>query len=246
MEKRRFRTWSRREKLASETYSKHAGLLLCLVHLSDKNPAELTRELELAIAGGYSRDLPDQLIRWTADQAFNGSHFREAAKFYDLIADGENPELAPKEVWRFLGKARIKSNDPSGALIAIDHSLKADSESGWQADGLLDRGQALSMLERYDEAMEAIEAALAFRPEGRLAASLNLVRGDIFLAQGNTVEARRAYILPVQLMDDNDQVVKPRALSQLVKALTQEGRSEEAARYQEELDQKYPGWKPEG
>lgn len=233
----------RARELSPKYYDKHAGLLLCLVHLSQKKPTELIAELEIAITKGYALNLPDQLIRWAADQAFNRGDFLNSARFYDLIADDENPELAPKEIWRFLGKARNQSNDPTGALIAIDHALEQDADPAWQADGLDDKGRALYMLKRYDEAMKAVEEGLALRPEGRVGASLHMLRGEIYEAQGNITEAIRSYVLPVQLMADSDQAVKPRALKKLITALKEDGQNDAAQRYQEEFDRKYPGWK---
>ncbi|MGB6222172.1 tetratricopeptide repeat protein [Haloferula sp.] len=230
-------------ELSPKYYEKHAGLLLCLVHLSLKKPDELIPELEVAITKGYALSLPDQLIRWAADQAFNRRDFVNAARFYDLIADGENPELAPKEVWRFLGKARNESGDPTGALIAVNHALEQESDPAWQADCLNGKGRSLYMLKRYDEAMVAVEEGLALRPEGRVGASLHMLRGEIFEAQGNIKEAIRSYVLPVQLMADGDQVVKPQALTRLIGALEKDGQLDTAARYREELNRKYPGWK---
>lgn len=230
-------------ELSPKYYDKHAGLLLCLVHLSQKKPSELITELEIAITKGYALNLPDQLIRWAADQAFNRKEFLNAARFYDLIADDENPELAPKEIWRFLGKARNESNDPNGALIAINHALDQEASPAWQADCLDDKGRALYMLKRNDEAMKAVEEGLALRPEGRVGASLHMLRGEIFEAQGNIKEAIRSYVLPVQLMADSDQVVKPRALKLLIPALKKDGQNDSAQGYQQELDRKYPGWK---
>lgn len=230
-------------EISPKYYEEHAGLLLCLVHLSLKKPSDLIAELEIAITKGYALSLPDQLIRWAADQAFNRREFLNAARFYDLIADSENPELAPKEIWRFLGKARNESNDPNGALIAIGHALDQESDPAWQADCLNDKGRSLYMLERYDEAMKAVEKGLALRPEGRVGASLHMQRGDIYAAQGNIKEAIRSYVLPVQLMADGDQVVKPKALKKLIEALKKDGQNDAAQRYQKELDRKYPGWK---
>lgn len=228
--------------LAPKSYEKHAGLLLCLVYLSEKQPVPLITELEKAITGGYALNLPDQLIRWAADQAFNRKDFLNAARFYDLIADSENPELAPKEVWRFLAKARNESKDPTGALIAVDFALEQESDPAWQADCLYDKGRALFMLERYDEAMKVVEEGLALRPEGRAGASLHMLRGEVYEAQGSIKEAIRSYVLPVQLMADTDRVVKPKALKKLISALEKDGQRDVAQRYKDELDRKYPGW----
>jgi tetratricopeptide (TPR) repeat protein len=234
----------RARELAPERYAKHAGLLLSLVLLAEKDADALIAEVGTAITEGYAGELPEPLVRWAADQAYNGDNFTDAARFYDLIADEENPDLVARRVWRFLAKARIRSGDPSGALRAIGHLLEGEQDPGWRADALTDRGRALLMLDRPEEAMEAAEQGLGLGPEGRVGAALHLLRGDILIAQDNAEEAVRAYVLPVELMDDRDRVVKPEALHKLIKALKQVGKFEDAAKYQEELDRKYPDWEP--
>lgn len=231
-------------ELAPDAYSKHAGLLLCLVHLSTKNPTALIPEVALAIEKGYAGDLPEPLIRWAADQAFNGKDFTNAARFYDLIADDENPELSPKEVWRFLGKSRLQTGDAAGALPAIEHALKVETDPAWKADGLADKANALLALEKFDEANTAVEEGLAMRPEGRIGALLHMARGDILLAQNKPADAVRSYILPVRLMDDNDRSVRPLALHKLILGLEAAGQKPDAEKYRQELQQKYPDWKP--
>ncbi len=230
--------------LDGKLYGKHAGLLLCLVHYADQKPGEVFGELDLAISGGYHPDLPDQLIRWAADQAFNGDDFSRAARYYNLIADSANPQLSPRDVWRFLGKSRIEAGDPEGALTALDHALAEELDPAWQADGKLDRGRALFDLERFDEAMKEVDEGLELRPQGRVAAGLHMLRGDLQMQQGRADEAVRSYILPVELMDDDDQVVKPLALHKLVTALNKAGKPQDAAKYQAQLDASYPAWTP--
>lgn len=231
-------------ELAPDRYTKHAGLLLCLVHLADKDAAELITEVGLAIEKDYASELPEPLLRWAADQAFNGEDFRNSARFYNLIADDENPDLTPKEVWRFLGKSRIESGDPGGAITAIDHALRVETDSAWRADGLTDRGRSLLALKKYDDATKSAEEGLSLRPEGRIGANLHMLRGDILLAEGKPEDAIRSYILPVQLMDDDDRVVKPLALFKLVNALEKAGKTSDAQKYRDELQRKYPNWKP--
>lgn len=232
-------------ELAPDLYDKHAGLLLCLSYLTAEEPSKLAKEIDVAIAQNYAGDLPDQVIRWGADQAYNAASYTQAARFYDLLAEDNNPELAPVDVWRFLGKARIEAGDPAGALAAVEHALAAEQEPAWRADSLTDRGRALFALKRYDDATAAVEEGLELRPEGRIGANLHLLRGDILLAQDQPDEAVQSYILPVQLMADTDRAVRPRALHKLIGALEQAGKPGDARKYREELAEKYPGWDPE-
>lgn len=231
-------------QFAPETYGKNAGALLSLCYWSLQQPDELCGEVDKAIAGGYSTDLPEQLVRWAAMQAFNADRFKQAAGFYGLIADEDQPEATPKEVWRYLGKALLAAGEPAKALAPINHALSAEEELMWKADGLLDKGQALLDLNRPAEALKVAEEGLAMRPQGRVGAGLNILRGDVFMKQGNATEAAAAYVGTVVFMDDNDKVLKPRALYKLSEALEKKGDKAEAEKYRQERLRKYPNWQP--
>jgi tetratricopeptide (TPR) repeat protein len=158
-------------------------------------------------------------------QSYNAGDYSSAAKSLALVSNPEEPRETPKEVWRYLAKARIGSGDPEGALTAANNVLAIEDNSGWKADGLLDRGRALLALKRPEEARKAADEALALRPQGHTSAGLNILVGDLELTAGDAKTAAGKYLIVVEFHDDKE--LKPLALWKLrqhycVKVTTQE------------------------
>lgn len=231
-------------KLDANVYGKNAGTLLALGHWSLQAPDPACEEIDRGIKEGYVENLPDQLISWAAMQAFSADRFEQAARFYSLIADEKEPRATPKEIWRYLGKSLLAAGKADLALPPIDRALEVEDNLLWKADGLLDRAKALYQLGKTDEAMKAVEDCQALRPEGRVNSEIRLVQGDVFMKRNDPAQAAGAYVVVVELLDDNDKVLKPLALWNLVRALEAKGDKAGAQEYKEQLTKKYPGWKP--
>jgi hypothetical protein len=71
-----------------------------------------------------------------------------------------------------------------------------------------------------------------------------MVQGDIYMKRNDPAQAAGAYVVVVELLDDNDVVLKPLALWKLVQALEAKGDKQGAEEYKVRLQQRYPGWKP--
>jgi len=229
-------------ELNPDGYRKHAGLLLVLGYFASQNPPSLAAEINLAIKAGYDADIPDQTIQWSAMQSYNSGDFDSAAKFLTRVSNPAEPRETPKEVWRYLAKSRLKMGDGEGALTAVNHLLAVEEDLGWKADGLLDRGRALLLLNRPAEARKAADEALLLRPQGHTSAGLNILVGDLELKAGDPKTAAGKYQVVVQFHDDKE--LKPLALSKLVLALEQQGDQAEAEKYRKQLQTEFPDWKP--
>jgi tetratricopeptide (TPR) repeat protein len=230
--------------LDSKVYGKNAGTLLALGHWSLQAPDPACEEIDRGIKEGYVENLPQQLIEWAALQAFSANRFEQAARFYSLIADEKEPRATPKEIWRYLGKSLLAAGKADLALAPIDRALEFEDNPAWKADGLLDRAKALYLLGKTDEAMKAAEDCQALRPEGRVNSEIRLVQGDIHMKRNDPGQAAGAYVVVVELLDDNDVVLKPLALWKLVQALEAKGDKAGAEEYKQRLNTKYPAWKP--
>jgi tetratricopeptide (TPR) repeat protein len=228
--------------LRPDAYTKHAGLLLILGYFASQDPQKLAAEINLAIEGKYEADIPDQAIQWSGMQSYNAGDFTSAAKSLALVSNPEEPRETPKEVWRYLAKARLGSGDPEGALTAANNVLAIEDNSGWKADGLLDRGRALLALKRPEEARKAADEALALRPQGHTSAGLNILVGDLELLAGDAKTAAGKYLIVVEFHDDKE--LKPLAFWKLIQALEQQGDRAEAEKYRQKLKAEFPGWKP--
>lgn len=229
-------------KLDPKAYNKHAGLLLALGYFATQNPQKLAAEIHTAIRDGYDSDIPNQAIQWSAMQSYNSGEYKSAAKFLARVSNPQEPRETPKEVWRYLAKARLRIGDAEGALVAADHILAVETDSAWKADGLLDRGQALLKLDSPDEARKAAEEALGLGPQGHTSAGLSILIGDLELKAGDPKTAAGKYQVVVQFHEDKE--LKPLAYHKLVLALEKQGDQVEAAAYRAKLQAEFPDWKP--
>jgi tetratricopeptide (TPR) repeat protein len=229
-------------KLRPAAYSKHSGVWLTLGYFTAQEPQKLATEINLAIAGRYSADIPSQVIQWSGMQSYNAADYLSAAKSLALVANPQEPRETPKEVWRYLAKARLEIGDAANALPAVDNVLTLEDNPGWKADGLVDRGRSLALLKRFPEARKAADEAIALRPQGHTSAMLNLLDGDLELQAGDAKTAAGKYLIVVEFNAD-DKELKPLALFKLIKAFEQQADTPAAEKYRLQLKSEFPNWK---
>ncbi len=226
--------------LRPDTYAKHAGLLLTLGYFAAQDAAQLASEIERAIQDKYDTDIPEQVLQWAGMQKFNADEFAAAARFLALVATPQEPRETPKEVWRYLAKARLETGDAQGALDAAANVLDIEDNPGWKADGLLDRGRALLALKRPTEARSTTDEALALRPQGRTNAGLRILSGDLKLLANDPAGAAAEYTIVVEFHDDKD--LKPLALHKLIAILVTQNDATGADKYRRQLLAEFPTW----
>jgi tetratricopeptide (TPR) repeat protein len=230
--------------LRPDAYRKHAGLLLSLGYFASQDQKKLSEEIDLAIEWNYESDIPNQAIQWSGMQSYNMGDYKVAAKTLALVSNPAEPRETPKEVWRYLAKSRLEIDDPDGALLAANHVLEVEDNSGWKADALLDRGRALLALKRTEDAQKSANEALALHPQGHTSAGLNILVGDLKMKSGDLKTAAGKYLIVVEFHDDKD--LKPLALWKLIQVLDQQSDQAEAAKYRQKLTTEFPAWKPPG
>ncbi len=228
--------------LRPDAYLKHAGILLALGHFAAQDVVKLTAEIHRAIEGDYVGDIPDQVLQWTGMQAFNAGNHELSATCLTLVATPDEPRATPKEVWRYLAKARLETGDAEGALEAVNHVLDVEDNPAWKADGLLDRGRALYLLDKTEESRAATDEALALRPQGRTSAGLRILSGDLGMKADDSRKAAAEYLIVVNFHDDKE--LKPLALWKLIQALEAQGDKSEAETYRRQLESGFPDWQP--
>jgi tetratricopeptide (TPR) repeat protein len=229
--------------LDSKTYGKNAGALLALAHWTLQNPTELCDDVDRAIKEDYVDYLPEQLIDWAAMQAYSADRFDQSARFYELIADKDEPRSTAKQTWRYLGKALLAAGRAEEALQPIANALDVEDSGMWKADGLLDRAKALIALDRLDEAAAAVAECRALRPQGRTNAEVMIVNGDIQMKRNDPARAAMDYVAAVEQLDDNDRVLKPQAIHKVALALEKKADPSGAQEYRMMLKSKYPEWR---
>ena len=228
-------------KLRPDAYSKHAGILLALGYFTGQDANKLAEEINLAIDGKYASDIPDQVLQWSGMQAFNAGDYAAATTCLARVATPDEPRATPKEVWRYLAKARLETGDADGALTAAANVLDVEDNPSWKADGLLDRGRALLMLDRPEDARKAADEALALRPQGRTSAGLRILLGDLEIKAADPKKASAEFLIVVKFHEDKD--LKPLALWKLINALEQQDDKPEAEKYRLQLKTEFPDWK---
>ena len=227
--------------LRPDAYGKHAGILLALGYFAAQDIGKLSAEIKLAIDSKYDGDIPEQILQWAGMQSYNGGDYALAAQCLGLIANPDEPRATPKEVWRYLAKARLEINKPEGALLAANHVLEVEENPAWKADGLLDRGRALYHLDKTADARIAADEALALRPQGRTSAGLRILSGDLHMKADDARKASAEYLIVVNFHEDKD--LKPLALHKLITALEKQGDEPEAEKYRQQLKSGFPDWK---
>lgn len=227
--------------LRPEAYTKHAGILLALGYFAAQDAPKLAAEIQLAIKNDFASDIPVQTLQWCGIQAYNSGDFKLAAQCLSLIASPEDPRSSPKEVWRYLAKARLETQNPEGALVASNNALDIEDNPTWKADSLLDRGRALFLLNRSSEARQAADEAMKLQPQGRTSAGLRILRGDLEMKSKDPRRAAAEYLVVVNFHEDQE--LKPKALAGLIKALAQQGDAAQAEKYRSQLQSEFPDWK---
>ena len=228
-------------ELRKDAYGKHAGLLLALSYFAAQDPNGLASEIDLAIEGDYVADIPNQALQWSGMQSYNSGSYEAATRFLELASNEKEPRTTPKEVWRYLAKARLGTDKAADALSAISNVLEVEDNPAWKADALLDRARALYMLKRFGESRKAADEALALRPQGRTSAGLRIVSADLHREEQNLGEAAADLLYVIQFHEDAD--LKPLAIHKYIQVLKKQGKVEEMAKYKNQLASEFPDWK---
>ncbi|BCU79247.1 tetratricopeptide repeat protein [Luteolibacter sp. LG18] len=226
--------------LQPTTFQKHAGLLLALGYFASQNLEKLSEEIDMAVEKHYADELPDQALQWAGMQAYYANKFAASARYLERVSNPDEPRETSKEIWRYLGKARLESGKYEDALKATLNVLAVEENAGLKADALLDKGRELFGLKRDAEAQKAVDEATDMHPEGRTGAGLRLLSGDLKMRAGDAAGAAGPYMNVVQFIDDRD--LKPLALWKLAKALEKKGDTADAEKYREQLKKEFPNW----
>jgi tetratricopeptide (TPR) repeat protein len=167
----------------------------------------------------------------------------QAARFFMLIANPEEPRRTPRDVWRNLAKALILCKDHKRALPAIDNVLAVEENPQAKADAYLDQARCHLALKDLPAAQKSIETCFELKPQGALEAEASIVFGDIWMALDKPDEAQKKYAGVALLIEDAR--LKPMAISRLIKALEANQDADKAAQYRKELADQFPNWKEE-
>jgi tetratricopeptide (TPR) repeat protein len=233
----------RAREMDRKTYGRRAGLLLISCYYQTEQINPLCEEIDASMEQGYSDQISPALVSWAGLQSLNQGKGEQAARFFMLIANPDEPRRTPREVWRNLAKAQILCQKYERSLQAIEHVLAVEEHPQAQADALLDQARCYLALKKLTEARKSIESCFQHKPQGALEAEASIVFGDILMAQKLPQEAQKRFAGVALLIEDAR--LKPLAISRLIQALEANQDFTKAAEYRKELQQQFPDWKEE-
>ena len=173
---------------------------------------------------------------------FHEGNVKGAVTYLEKSTDPENPAKTKPGVWRTLAKAQNESKNFAAALKTGTIILGLKQEKRWEADAMLDLALSQIGLEKYDEAIETTNKALAVDVRGPHLAGLYLVKAEVALRQNQPEQALRDYQKTIQMVLD-DPLIKPRALAGAAQSARLLGEDGKADQYRLQLKQGFPNWK---
>lgn len=142
----------------------------------------------------YGKELPQLVEEWQqflTGYRFTQDHLRKAAYLF------KRPSIFAKECARVIASlnsstARLLERKEYAAAL---QSASASLERSVSTEAIVQEAQASYRLQRYDELLRLTEGRIKDTTIAHSLLSLNLLRGDAFLALGNIADAKEHYQL---------------------------------------------------
>lgn len=240
-----------------DEYLDKASQLLIAIQAAREDLDGLAKEVDAYLEARKDASISPTVLLTLGVRYFERGNFRASARYLYKASTPDEPKNTEAAVWNFLGRAELKNGNYEDAIKYIDNYLAqtaADSQ-GW-AEALLYKASALKELGQYDQAIQHVGEALQKVKEGRLNARLQMLRGDIADALGdsykkngeeekakaNWKDAAGNYIVVSQFFVDPE--ITPEAAYKAAGVLEKIGETEKAQALRDQLKQKYPDYKP--
>lgn len=227
--------------LAPEFYSEPVGNILVLSAFAQRDSTALHKAIQRILLDAPGKEIPSHILSWLGVQLFHEGNVKGAVTYLEKSTDPENPAKTKPGVWRTLAKAQNESKNFAAALKTGTIVLGLKQEKRWEADAMLDLALSQIGLEKYNEAIETTNKALAVDVRGPHLAGLYLVKAEVALRLNRPEQALRDYQKTIQMVLD-DPLIKPRALAGAVQSAGLLGEEEKAAQYHLQLKQGFPNW----
>jgi TolA-binding protein len=216
-------------------YGERATLRLLLSHYQRQDRAATGREAKTL----GPEKAPAEVREWLGMTALDAGDHATAAEFLAPLAglDGATPELRMS-----LAQAQLGAGQNEAARATLDNLLPKVHEPRVKARAHLIMADVLIALRDGAAAKAQAEEAQRLQPEGRLNAEARLANGRALLAQDKFDDAARAFMAVALLYDEKD--LTPQALVLAEQAYRQADNTGDADRAREELQRRYPDFKP--
>jgi TolA-binding protein len=216
-------------------YNERATLRLLLAHYYNENREAAARE---AAALGPEK-APAEVRTWLGLTALENREHAEAVEFLATVAGADG---ASDDLQLSLAQAQIGAGQNGGARTTLEKLLPRLHEPKTKARAHLLLSEALIGLKDHEAAKVQAEEALKLQPEGRINAEARLANGRALLAQDRYDDAARAFMAVALLYDEKD--LTPEALVLAEQAYRQADNTTDADRARDELQRRYPDFKP--
>ncbi len=188
---------------------------------------------------GKIKDLPLEVIRWTAQKQLDLFHYAEAINAYRWYLETARTRTQVSDAQMGLARAHAGKRNWAEAVQAYRKVILGEGNSDLGMEARL--GVARAIIEKGDDldpAQRYVNEVLTERPEGLLNARARLVQGDILVVQKKDKEAGAQYY-SVGVLFDNPEL-SPWAMKLASEAFERAGDMAEARRIRDELAKKYP------
>ncbi len=226
-------------RAAPKEYGPKCSLMMIFCGYQLKDKARLATEIAAYEASKPATPVPPTILRWLGSQEYEDKDY--AAAEGHLSAAVAAPGSNAPEVWLQLARARIAQQKWDGAHDATQHYLQVSAaDPAARSLGLLVQGDAQIGMRHFEDAQKTIDEILQLQQEGTLNAKALLLRGKLEFTQGRYAQAAKSYMSVSVLYDDNE--LTPQALRLAAEAFEKAGEPGEAAKAQEELKNRFPGF----
>jgi TolA-binding protein len=216
-------------------YGERATLRLMLSHYQMQDREATGREAKTL----GPEKAPAEVREWLGLSALEANDYAAAAEFLAPLAagDGASPELRMS-----LARAQLGAGQNEAARATLDELLPKTHEPRLKARAHLLMADVLIALRDGAAAKAQAEEAQRLQPEGRFNAEARLANGRALFAQDKFDDAARAFMAVALLYDEKD--LTPQALVLAEQAYRRADNTADADRAREELQRRYPDFKP--
>lgn len=229
--------------LVPEFYSQPVGDLLILGAFNLRDKSALHKALQEVFAQAPAKSVPQRMLSWLGVQMFHDGEIEDAADYLERATDPALPERTDVGVWRILAKTQNRTGRHASAQVTSLLLLDQEQDPRWTADAYLDLAEARLGLKLYPETLDAVEKGLAINTPGSHIAGLQIVKGNVALAQERWSDALAAFQTAIPIIPD-DPILQPRALYGGKLAATKMANESLASEFQARLTSGFPNWKP--
>lgn len=222
-------------KLDAKKYGERATVRLLLAHYYLEDRAAAAVE---ARALGPEKS-PAEVRKWLGMSALEAGDFAEAAEFLGPLAAAED---ADNNLRFSLARAQFGAKNNAAARATLEKLLPFLHEPKETAKAHLMLAEVLIASNDGAGAKAQAEEALRLQPEGRMNAEARLANGRALLAQNRYDDAARAFMAIALLYDEKD--LTPQALVLAEESYRRAQNIPDAERAREELQRRYPDYKP--